>query len=276
VQHGASGIQYYCWFGTPVYNYTDLGLPALHRMADRVSETARTLAGTRPEASVALVMPRMPLYALLPEPANNWRDFMGWYKLLRRLGIGVDVYTLNELAALRPERYRAVVVPDCAYLSEEAATALRRCAKSGTPLVTSGRFALRDGSGEPRPSQARPPVALAFGRPVGSEILGDCWRHPSPTDTPPRLTTRPDPSQPGGRAPWATPLVREVSRRLGAAGIRPLHDPASAPVSVVPFSGGGKRFAVVIPDGDWSGRTRLGGTEVNVPVTGTVVKLPAR
>ncbi len=270
VQHGACGIQYYCWFGTPVYNYTDLGLPGLKRMADRVMATASAVAGMHPEASVALVMPRMPLYALLPEPANDWRDFMGWYKLLRRMGLCVDVYTLAELPELAAARYRAVIVPDCAYLPREAATALRRCAATGTPLVTSGRFGLRDEAGDSLPLELRPTPTSAFSDAAGSKLLGDCWRHPSPTDTPPRLTTRP------GSPDWSAAVVRETVARLSALGVSALHDPAAAPVSVVPFAGAGKRRAVVIPDGDWSGRVRLGGVGTDVPAVGSVVDLPAR
>ena len=268
VQHGAAGILYYCWYGTPVYNYTDLGISALRRMAEAVRTAAEAVEGMSPEVSVALVMPRMPLYAFLPEPANDWRDFMGWYKLLRRMGVGVDVYTLGEARSLKAGGYRAVVVPDCAYLPRAAAQALGRCAEAGAALVTSGRFARRDETGEILPARLRPKPSYAFDEAVGARLLGECWRHPSPTDTPPRLTTR-------GSPDWASERAQEVVQRLSALGVRVVKDPA-APFFVRVFRGKAGRRALVVPDGNQAGQARIEGVEAEVSPPWKVLDLPRR
>lgn len=269
VQHGASGILYYCWYGTPVYNYTDLGIPALRQMAEAVTAAAGAVEGMQAEVSVALVMPRMPLYPFLFEPPNDWRDFMGWYKLLRRMGVGVDVYTLAELPGLETKRYRAVIVPDCAYLPRAAAESLARCAKTGTMLVASGRFAKRDEAGEALPASLWPRPTYAFSEAVGAKLLGQCWRHPSPTDTPPRLTTR------AGSPDWTSETVREVVGTLSALGVRGIKDPAE-PFFVTVFRNGGKRRALVVPEAGWKGRAKIENTEAVISPPWTVVDLAER
>ncbi|MBM3500850.1 MAG: hypothetical protein FJX74_19500, partial [Armatimonadetes bacterium] len=97
LQHGGRGIQYYCWWGTPHYNYPDLGLDELTGMLTETREQAARMGGARPVAQVALIMPRMPPYHPLDPPANDWADFMGWYKLLVRAGVCPDVFTLEDL-----------------------------------------------------------------------------------------------------------------------------------------------------------------------------------
>ncbi|MCX7599998.1 MAG: beta-galactosidase, partial [Armatimonadetes bacterium] len=266
VQHGASGILYYCWYGTPVYNYTDLGIPALRRMAEAVMAAAEAVEGMRPEVSVALVMPRMPLYAFLPEPPNDWRDFMGWYKLLRRMGLATDVYTLAELPRIHAGRYRAIIVPDCAYLPRGAARALAHCTRNGVKLITSGRFARRDESGEALPAQLRMPPTYVFGDAVGAKLLGACWRHPSPTDTPPRLTTRP------GWPDWTTKTVQQVVRRLSALGVHGTKDVVE-PFHVQVFRRGSVRRALAVPEAAWKGEVKIGATHVEVSPPWTVVDM---
>jgi len=267
LQHGGRGIQYYCWWGTPVYNYGELGVPALREMIGTVRSTAATLRGMRPDSSVALVMPRMPLYATLPEPYNDWADFMGWYKLLVRCGVCPDVYTLEELGEARLSRYCAVVVPDCAYLPGPALDALAGLDHGRTRLITSGRFAHRDMSARRVSAAQRPVPDRAFARPVGAFILGETFRHPSPTDTPPRLRCVADDLQ------WGRPEVARVVRALRAARVPLLLEPGEAPVTAAPFRRGAERAAFVLPDRDWAGTVSVAGESCQVPATGVVCAL---
>jgi hypothetical protein len=215
VEHGGTGIQYYCWWGTPHYNYLDLGLDALHRM---ISDT-RDYALSHPKASaladVALVLPRMPLYCALANPPNNWADFMGWYKLLSRLGIRTDVYTLEELGRADLSKHRVIVMPDCAYIRRDYAEALARAAHGGAKLVSSGRLALYDMGGAPLRSTIGKLCWRRFSASVGAELLGETYRQPTPTDTPPRLVCRP------GSPRWDSDAARVAATALREAGVGP-------------------------------------------------------
>jgi hypothetical protein len=267
LQHGGSGIQYYCWWGTPVYNYAELGAPALREMTDQVRAMAGKLVGAHPLCPVALVQPRMPLYAFLPEPPNDWADFMGWYKLLVRLGICPDVYTLEELPEAELDRYQAVIVPDGAYLSRAALEKLRSLRPRGIRLISSGRFARRDLSGRPLPITAKPRPDTRFDGPVGAAILGTTYRHPSPTDTPRRLRGVEKTLQLG------RPEIAAIEACLQRAGIPVLHPVGPAPLTSVPFQRGRARFAFVLPETAWSGTAQVGGKRCSVASTGTLVRL---
>jgi len=262
LQHGGSGIQYYCWWGTPHYNYPDIGLDELTRMLTETRQQAARLGEATPVADVALVMPRMPLYLPLDPPPNDWADFMGWYKLLVRAGCCPDVFTLEDLAGADLSRYPAVVIPDCAYLTEEALATLSDAAHTGTPLIASGRFAERDMTGRPIAPERRPRLAHAFGKPVGAAVLGETYRQKTPTDTPPRLVCRP------GSPRLQSPEARQMTRALRKAGVSPLLQPGAAPLTAVPFVDGRNRYAFVLPDRDWSGRAMVAGAARQISATG--------
>ena len=268
VQHGGQGIEYYCWHGTPIYNYTDLGVPELRRMIEGTKRWAARTDGAAVVSDVALVMPRMPLLRNLPEPANDWADFMGWYKLLVRAGVCPDVYTLEELPSSQLSRYRAIVVPDCAYAPVDALKALAAARKAGVPLVTSGRFAHRDFSAQPLGETGLPTPSRVFIDPVGAQVLGVTHRQPNPTDAPSRLVCSAGWPQPGSAAGL------EAVRALQALGVRTLLVPGEAPVTAVPFRAGGSEHAFVLPDADWSGLTRVAGHEVVVPADGSWAVVP--
>jgi hypothetical protein len=257
LQHGGSGIQYYCWWGTPHYNYPDIGLDELTRMLTETREQAARLGDATPVVQVALVMPRMPLYLPLDPPPNDWADFMGWYKLLVRAGCCPDVYTLEDLAGADLSGYRAVVIPDCAYIPEEALKGLARAR-----LIASGRFAERDMTGRPIPPERRPRLAHAFEKPVGAIVLGETYRQKTPTDTPPRLVCRP------GSPHLQSPEARQMVRALRRAGVPLLLEPGAAPLTAVPFVDGRDRHAFVLPDRDWSGTATVAGVERGISATG--------
>ncbi len=215
VDHGGTGIQYYCWWGTPHYDYLDLGMEALSRM---IRETRAYATSRRPHpllADVVLVLPRMPLYGALPEPPNDWADFMGWYKLLRRLDVRADVYTLEELTRDDLTRHRVIIVPDCAYIRRDSLEALARAAKKGVRLISSGRLGLYDMRGVALHYPAENLGARRFTAPLGAELLGEAYRQPTPTDTPPRLVCR-------ANSPlWDSEAPRTAALALHEAGIGP-------------------------------------------------------
>ena len=263
VQHGGAGIQYYCWHGTPLYNYSELGVDELRRMVDATRRMARRTEGTDLAAGVALVMPRMPLYSDLPEPPNDWADFMGWYKLLVRAGVCPDVYTLEDLAEAELSGYTAVVIPDCAYILPGALKTLR---EAEAPLISSGRFALLDFTQRSIP-QARRPKARRLREPVGAQLLGETFRCPTPTDTPPRLVCREG-------SPWLTSkAARQATAALRQAGVSVLLEPGEAPVTGAKFVGDGERHVLVLPDVDGTVEAEVGGRSVEVDSEGAWVGL---
>lgn len=262
LQHGGQGIEYYCWHGTPHYNYSELGVADLRRMIGATKSWASRIAGAQALCDVALVMPRMPLLRDLPEPANDWADFMGWYKLLVRAGVCPDVFTLEELPSAHLSRYRAIVIPDSAYVLPEAVRALAAARRAGVPVVTSGRFAHRDLCARPLSQTDLPVPSRAFAEPVGAQVLGMTHRQPNPTDAPSRLVCSAGWPQPGSAA------GREAVRALQGLGVRTLLVPGEADVTAVRFGSGGSQRAFVLPASDWSGRARVGGREVRVPAQG--------
>lgn len=211
--HGGTGIQYYCWWGTAHYNYLELGLDNLRQMIDETRRHAEAVRSRPIQPRVALVMPRMPLYGALQEPPNNWADFMGWYKLLRHLKVPVNVYTLEELARADLFTHRVLIVPDSAYLDTAHVATLRRALQRGLYGIRSGRFALRDLTGRSFATSETLAFSLVFNEPVGARLLGETYRQPTPSDTPPRLVCRP------GSPRWDSPEAKSAIEALRQAGV---------------------------------------------------------
>jgi hypothetical protein len=212
--HGGTGIQYYCWWGTPHYSYLDLGLDTLKHLIAEARAYAQRLSKRPRKGDVALVLPRMPLYGALDEPPNDWADFMGWYKLLRHMGVLTDVYTLEELGRSDLQRHRVVIVPDCAYLSSAQLNAILRLARRGVRIVQTGRFGLRDRTGRPLAKGDAAPFFRRFPQRLGTLLLGETYRHPTPTDTPPRLVCRP------GYPKWESDAAQDAVQALRDAGVQ--------------------------------------------------------
>lgn len=270
VQHGGAGVQYYCWWGTPVYNYAELRTEALARIISSTRQLAEELRDATPDVSCALVMPRMPLYRFLPEPPNDWADFMGWYKLLARMGVGVDVWTLEELPDLPAERYRAVFIPDCVYMPPEGLAALSRAANAGARLASTGRFARLDMTGRRlNPGQVTV-VALQWHDRTGAAFLGDTYRCPSPTDTPPRLRCLPGSPHPA--------VVEELVDRLREVGVPVLYSPDQGPATGFTFrrpgQQGEQRLLMVLPCDGWTGTLETAAGAVDVGPMGALAPLP--
>jgi hypothetical protein len=271
LQHGGThtGIMYYCWYGTPDYNYSELGVSALSRMIGRVKETAARLEGFQPACEVALVLPRMPLYPFLPQPANDWADFMGWYKLLVRMGICPDIYTLHALESANLTGYKAIVVPDCAYISQGALQALHKAVRAGVKLLCSGRFGVYDSTGRKLQARLLPTPACRFKEPVGKQILGQTYRlKDKGGDTPPRLICRP------GSPNFDLPQVDRVIDALKQAGVSVLTRPtgATASLTLVLFRRGKEQMIFALPQSDWQGTINIGGKAFRMEPLGSLLR----
>jgi len=212
--HGGTGIQYYCWWGTPHYNYLDLGLETLKRVVADVRAYAERAVNRPVKPEVALILPRMPLYGALEEPPNDWADFMGWYKLLRYLRVKPDVYTLEEVGRPDLSRHRVVVVPDCAYLSLSQRNAILKLTQRGVQVIQTGRFGVRDRTGRPIDGPRQTLFFRSFSERLGALLLGETYRQPTPTDTPPRLVCRP------GFPQWDCDAAKRAIQALRDAGVR--------------------------------------------------------
>ena len=272
LQHGGadSGIQYYCWYGTTDYNYAELGVEALARMTTSVKQAASQLEGAKPVCEIALVEPVMPLFPYIPQPANDWADYMGWYKLLARAGVCPDVYTLHALESADLTNYKAVVIPDSPYLSHEALLTLGKATSAGVKLIGSGRFGLHDMTGRELPAQALPQFARQFEKPIGKQILGDTYRlHDKGGNTPARLICK------AGSPNFDLPQVDWALEALKQAGVRVLARPtnATATVTLTPFQKDGKWLVFALPQSDWSGPVTIEGKPRQVDPLGSIFPL---
>ena len=88
---------------------------------------------------------------------NDFRSFMGWYKLLEGVHETFDVVTLREIScgAANLDRYRYIVVPDFAYIQEDVISRMNEYVQRGGHLITAGRFAERSESGRLLPLPRR-------------------------------------------------------------------------------------------------------------------------
>ncbi len=244
VQHGGSGISYYCWWGTPDYNFAELGVEDLRDMIGTTRAVAAELRDLQPVAEVALVEPLMPVWAGLPAPANDFRDFMGWYKLLLATGLCPDVFTLHELETADLTGYRLVVVPDCAYLADEPLACLQRAAAAGVPLLLSGdRFASRDLGGRPRPPVRWPEGAGVLRHEAwGRSYLGPIRRMVKAGNTPGLFLMQPGAPRYGG------PERGRLNHVLGDLGIAPAVDvrPAQPGVEACLLRAGARRKVLLL------------------------------
>lgn len=144
IAHGLDGVYYYCWYGTPDYDF-HRHVPAqeIRRLLENAAWAVRFLEAAALDTRVAFVIPLLP-YSLA-DPGGikaDPLDCAGWYKIITQAGMCPDVFTPYELehegsAAL--SNYRLVVVPDCPNLPISAAAALRDFAARGGTLLLGGR-----------------------------------------------------------------------------------------------------------------------------------------
>ena len=195
--HGVDGIYWYCWEGTPDYNWYGTWPPReTARMVGNAEAAIRFVDGFDVETSVAFVVPILPYSDADPGGQKaDMLDAMGWYKLLVQSGVCPDVYTPYELAqwADNPlQGYRVAFVPDCPSLPADAAARLWDYAQRGGTLVLGGRPPHRDETGVPMPRPLLPTetTATVVLRPRG---IGSCPAIPQPARG--RACVRPPPGR---------------------------------------------------------------------------------
>jgi hypothetical protein len=193
IQHGASGIIYCAWHIPSVLDYSFHPLMEqddIRRMITDAKASARLLEGFEIQPTGALIQPILP--ASPHDSAgfkNDYRSFVGWYKLLERLQQTVDVVSLQELdsgavALDDPHTYPWVLVPDCPCLSDASLSLLERYVAAGGRLITTDRLGQCDEIGRPRQST----ISLS-GRMIvpdlGRDLAGDPIRDTHAGNTPP-------------------------------------------------------------------------------------------
>lgn len=192
VQHGASGVVYCCWylpFALDYSFYPNWNDADRKHIMDATRQAEKLVNGMKLMPSGAIIMPILPVSSADEAGyKNDFRSFMGWYKILERMNQTVDVITLRELekGTVDLSKYKWVVVPDCAYLSSRSLSALDKYAKTGR-LITSGRFAQFDEIGTPRISKRKSTLSD-----YGKAYTGDIRRDTYAGNTPPLFIWRED------------------------------------------------------------------------------------
>lgn len=150
--------------------YSDLfdrrSLVSMRAVMNRQARWERYFDGARSAASVALVFSRhtQDNYGR-SEPQARYLDFVrGAYMALQEAHIAFDVISDKLIDDERLARYRVLVMPNLACVSDQAALAIERFVARGGAVVASfdtGRF---DPMGEAR---AKDPFERLFGRVIG-------------------------------------------------------------------------------------------------------------
>lgn len=199
IQHGARGIIYCAWHIPSVLDYSfhpRMSPEDIRRMLSDARESVRIMQGMTVSPRAALVQP---ILSASPNDIegfkNDFRSFMGWYKLLDESRETFDVVTLREIScgAVKLERYRYILVPDCAYVQEDVVRRLDEYAQHGGRLITAGRFAEKNEIAKALPPSAQsvPRTAIAdhgkiyAGNPVRDTHAGNTpplfiWRTETP------------------------------------------------------------------------------------------------
>ena len=156
IAHGVELVSYFRWrtarFGTEQHWHGVLDangrvgrrFEEVRRIAAEVAALDDALAGTRPEAEVAVLHDYDSRFALQVQPTNDALAFedtlQRHYEALRRLGLGVDVVSpAADLSA-----YRLVVAPSLYVLDETVAAALAAFADAGGTVVIGPRSGVKD------------------------------------------------------------------------------------------------------------------------------------
>lgn len=219
VQHGARGLVYCCWTGAKDFNfYPDWPMDTVRAMVDEGRQALEATEGYRPAVEAALVLPYIPRPAGKLQPAaNDPLSFMGLYKLLGAMHIALDVVSYGDLEA-NPrmlDRYRWVALPDAAWISGGALSALQRFGSRKGYLLAAGRLPEVFDSGVPVGAGLR---ADANVRDLGARYAGALVRDNSAGDTPPMFIWGPDTPE---RAAVREQAHRAIGRFLREEGIRP-------------------------------------------------------
>ncbi len=193
ILHGLDGVYWYCWYGTPDYNYyTGLKDEEVRTLVANAKDTIAELSEREAVAEVALINPIVPYWLGDPDGhKNDAFDFYGLYKLLSETQVSVDVWTPYELAHAPTNalnRYRAIVLPDAPWLPDRAIQQINEYLEQNGRLILSGRHPEWDSHGAPLKEKIltnHPKSILKFDSPIGRNYLGRMKRFRVAGNTPP-------------------------------------------------------------------------------------------
>ncbi|MBI4325812.1 MAG: beta-galactosidase [Chloroflexi bacterium] len=198
IQHDASGLIYCCWHLPSVLDYSfypHMDMKDVNRMLTDARAAIKLVDGMKIHPKVALVQPILP--ASPDDRAgmkNDFRSFMGWYKVLESMHQTFDVVTLREIekGAATLTRYEWLLLPDCAYLPRTVIARRADFAKSGGHLLTAGRFAQFDEIGRPQDPTETTKCSRVTLADFGKSYTGTVVRDTHAGNTPPLFLWRKD------------------------------------------------------------------------------------
>lgn len=190
VQHGAKGIVYCLWHLPGVIDYSfypNMDIKDMNKMLTDARSSINLLDGFKVKPDIALIEPILPASSRDANGyKNNFKSFMGWYKILEQMQLTFDIVTLKEIdkGTADLKNYKWIMLPDCAYLSEKSLDKLSAYTKSGGKLTTSGRFGLFSEIATPLPKSK----IAAFKKTLpdyGAQYTGNIIRETRAGNTPP-------------------------------------------------------------------------------------------
>jgi len=153
IQHGATGLFRHLWHGVDAYAHSNLPAADSRSLIDHSLDSIRALESLATETDCALICPLLPYCADDPGGVRNDPfDFYGWYQLLARQQVPVDVITCYELAEMDVRMlncYRLVVLPDAQWLPRSSVALIDAWVSRGGKLIISGRPVQFDQHGRP-------------------------------------------------------------------------------------------------------------------------------
>lgn len=190
VQHGAKGIVYCLWHLPGVIDYSfypNMDMKDMNQMLTDARSSIKLLDGYKIKPDIALIEPILPASSHDTNGyKNNFKSFMGWYKIMEQMQLTFDVVTLKEIdkGTTDLKNYKWIMIPDCAYLSKKSLGKLSAYAKSGGKVTASGRFGLYN---EIAALHSKNKIA-AFKKPLqdfGAQYTGNIIRETHAGNTPP-------------------------------------------------------------------------------------------
>ncbi|THF80354.1 beta-galactosidase [Cohnella fermenti] len=166
IAHGADMVLYFRWrtatFGTEIYwhgindyhNRPNRRVREAGRIGEELGRVGGRIAQSRYEASIAIVSDYDNAW---DGEFDSWhgpltaRSTKAWFKALQREHIAVDSLTLTERTTLDElRRYKALVYPHPAILTEQTAELLRAYAEAGGAVLFGARTGYKDERGHCR------------------------------------------------------------------------------------------------------------------------------
>jgi len=185
VAHGADALLYWQWRSAPggqeQYHGTLVGAdgapmpiyPEIARTAAEFAKAGPLLAGTAPEADIAMLYSRDSRWAI--EQQSFARDYdpvavmKDWYRPLFAAGRMVDVLAPDADLS----RYKLVLAPSLHMLDPATAKALERYVRGGGHLVLGPRSGMKDGDNALWPMRQPGPLAALLGAHVEAYYVPD-------------------------------------------------------------------------------------------------------